>query len=73
VQWQQAELLRGLPALVCWGMRDIAFSHRDLARWTSLLDRAQVHRYERVGHFPPEEAGADLCATLAAFARTLER
>jgi pimeloyl-ACP methyl ester carboxylesterase len=59
--------------MICWGMRDIAFSHRDLERWTSLFDNAQVHRYEHVGHLPPEEVAADLSDALDAFAREVER
>lgn len=71
VQWQQAGLLRRMPAMVAWGMRDIAFTKRDLGRWSNLLERGEIHRYERVGHFPPEEAGEDLSATLDAFARAI--
>jgi haloalkane dehalogenase len=70
VLWQQAGALARFPALLCWGMRDIAFTERDLERWTSLFEQAEVHRYERVGHFPPEEVGDELCAVLDAFARS---
>ena len=68
VQWQQAQLLRAFPAMICWGMRDLAFSGADLSRWRSLFDAPQLHRYEGVGHFPPEEAPADVCRAMSAFA-----
>jgi len=71
VQWQQAPALRGIPALLCWGMSDLAFTARDLERWSALFDRVDVHRYERVGHFPPEEVGEELCPVLDAFAGTV--
>jgi haloalkane dehalogenase len=69
VLWQQASTLAGVPALLCWGMRDLAFTARDLERWVALFDHPEVHRYERVGHFPPEEIGEELCPVLDAFAR----
>lgn len=69
VLWQQASALAAVPAFVCWGMRDMAFTARDLERWVGLFDHAEIHRYERVGHFPPEEVGEELCPALDAFAR----
>jgi haloalkane dehalogenase len=71
VQWQQSRLLASKPALIAWGMQDVAFTARDLARWQSLLRDVRVHRYERVGHFPPEEAGEDLADSIDAFAREI--
>ncbi len=60
VQWQQSSLLRELPALILWGMRDVVFTRRDLDRWRGLFRAPEVHRLERVGHFVPEEA-SDIC------------
>jgi haloalkane dehalogenase len=73
VQWQQAAALRDVPALVCWGLRDPFFTARDLARWETLLRDREVHRYERVGHLPPEEIGEELCPMVNAFARSVLR
>ena len=67
VLWQQISVISGLPALIAWGMRDPVFTAADLARWRGVFDRCEVHRYETVGHFPPEEAGEELCTTIEAF------
>lgn len=42
--------------LIAWGMADTAFAPRLIARWQSLLPGAALERWEKVGHFPQEEA-----------------
>ena len=64
--WRQRERLRGLPALIVWGMKDPAFPPRFLARWKSLLPQATVMELP-VGHWPQEEAPDDVTAAIRRF------
>jgi haloalkane dehalogenase len=65
--WARRAALMGKPALVVWGLRDRAFTPRDLARWEEALLDAQVVRLPTVGHFVPEEAPEELGRALEAF------
>jgi haloalkane dehalogenase len=65
--WARRERLAGLPALVVWGLRDRAFTPRDLARFEAWLPGARVLRLPRAGHWVPEEAPAELGAALEEF------
>jgi haloalkane dehalogenase len=49
--WGRRERLRGIPALIVWGMRDPAFRPHQLARWKEALPHAQVLELP-VGHWP---------------------
>lgn len=49
--------LRGLPMLVCWGMRDFVFDGEFLAEWERRFPGAAVHRFEDAGHLLLEDAG----------------
>jgi haloalkane dehalogenase len=64
--WRQRERLRGLPALIVWGMKDPAFPPRFLARWKSLLPQATVMELP-VGHWPQEEAPDEVTAAIRRF------
>jgi haloalkane dehalogenase len=65
--WAQRERLAGLPALVLWGLKDPAFTRRDLERWTALLRHAQVHTWPSLGHYPHEERPQEVCERIARF------
>jgi pimeloyl-ACP methyl ester carboxylesterase len=54
--WARRDRIRDLPALLVWGMRDVAFREKELTRWTALFTRARVVRLAEVGHAPQEEA-----------------
>jgi hypothetical protein len=51
-------------------MRDPVFSHADLTRWCNLFAAPEVHRYESVGHFPPEEIPVDVRGAIETFAHS---
>jgi len=53
--WAQADRLKELPALIIWGMKDVAFKPDFLQRWTVLLPSARVVRLADSGHWPHEE------------------
>ncbi len=53
--WDRRELLRDLPALLLWGMRDPTFPPKQLARWQEALPRATVVTFPESGHFVQEE------------------
>jgi haloalkane dehalogenase len=55
------------PALIVWGLRDRAFTPRDLARWEEALPDGEVVRLTDVGHFVPEEAPERLGEAVEAF------
>lgn len=44
------------PALILWGLRDIAFRRQELERWQAALFAARVLTFEDCGHFLAEEA-----------------
>ena len=59
--WTDRHRLPDVPTLLCWGMADPAFgTEQCLRRWHSLFPSAHVHREPTVGHYVPEEMGADL-------------
>jgi haloalkane dehalogenase len=65
--WQRRDRLARLPALILWGMRDRAFSPALLARWRTALPHAQVVELGEAGHWPHEEAPAEVLDRLRAF------
>ncbi len=65
--WAQRARLAGKPALIVWGMRDIAFRERELNTWLAALPNAQVVRLSDVGHFVQEEAVDALGQAVRAF------
>ena len=68
--WQQAERLRQYPALVVWGMKDTAFKPHLLAKWQRLLPHAEIVSLASAGHWPHEEAPAEVVAALERFLHT---
>ncbi|MFO0908178.1 MAG: alpha/beta fold hydrolase [Isosphaeraceae bacterium] len=43
------------PTLIAWGLRDFVFDRVFLAEWERLLPRAEVHRFEKAGHYILED------------------
>jgi haloalkane dehalogenase len=56
--------LRETPALVAWGMADRFVGAPHLARWKRELPAARFLELDGVGHFPHDEAPADVLAAL---------
>lgn len=62
--WERREALAGIPAQLIWGMKDVAFGPKYLARWREALPQAQVLELPQAGHFAQEEAPAEALAAL---------
>lgn len=60
---------RGLPMLLCWGMRDFIFNSRFLAEWIKRFPEAEALRLEDAGHYLLEDAADEVIATIGAFLR----
>jgi haloalkane dehalogenase len=69
--WQRRARLAETPALVVWGMKDSAFRPHQLARWREALPGATVVELADAGHWPHEEAPAQVAAALRSFLSTL--
>ena len=65
--WEQRETIADKPALILWGMKDIAFREKELRTWEQLFANSQVHRLEGVGHFVQEEYGREAVPVIAEF------
>jgi haloalkane dehalogenase len=65
--WRERAQLTGRPVLIVWGMRDSAFGPNQLARWKEALPEAKVVQLEHAGHWPHEEAPAEVLTALRAF------
>lgn len=65
--WAKRDRLAQKPTLMLWGMRDIAFKEKELARWKDLFPRASVRTFPQVGHFVPDEAGPESAEEIHAF------
>lgn len=59
--WGSRQMIAGKPAMILWGMQDIAFRDIELAKWKHLFVDAEIHTFEQAGHFVSEEIGEDLC------------
>jgi cis-3-alkyl-4-acyloxetan-2-one decarboxylase len=44
-------LLRSVPMLILWGMKDFVFDHHFLDEWTRYFPGARVHRFAQAGHY----------------------
>ena len=65
--WRERSAFADKPALVLWGLRDIAFRRKELDRWQSELSRCELHEYPECGHFLAEEAPDEVLSKLRAF------
>lgn len=48
--------LKGLPMLICWGMKDFVFTRAYLDEWRRRFPNARVHAFEDAGHYVLEDA-----------------
>lgn len=65
--WSKREIIRNKPALLLWGMKDIAFREKELDRWKDLFPENEEFRFENVGHFVQEEKRGELCPIIEDF------
>ena len=64
--WQRRDRLQRLPTLIIWGVLDGALGPELLKRWRDALPAAEVVELP-VGHWPQEEAPAEVTAALRRF------
>jgi haloalkane dehalogenase len=65
--WSRRDKIKDKPALILWGMKDIAFREQELNKWSSLFTNCKVIRYGDTGHFVQEERGSELCPVIEDF------
>jgi haloalkane dehalogenase len=65
--WERREMIQDIPALILWGMKDIAFKEKDLLRLETVFKNVQTLRLANVGHFVQEEAGEDVIPMIRTF------
>lgn len=65
--WSERAAFVNHPALIFWGLKDIAFRKKELDRWKSELSDAESHELQGCGHFLAEEAPEKLVEALHAF------
>jgi len=65
--WAERERLQAIPALIVWGLGDRALPPSVLSRWRQALPHARVAQLAGVGHWPQEEAPADVAGLLDGF------
>ena len=65
--WNDRVAFTGKPALLLWGLKDIAFRRRELERWKSVLRNFELHEFEDCGHFLAEEAPERVVPVLRTF------
>lgn len=65
--WSERAAFVNYPALIFWGLKDIAFRKKELDRWKSVLSDAESHELQGCGHFLAEEAPEKLVEALHAF------
>ncbi len=54
--WDARAAFVDKPALLLWGLRDIAFRPQELLTWQAALRHCTVHEFPECGHFVAEEA-----------------
>jgi haloalkane dehalogenase len=65
--WSQREHIQAIPALILWGMKDIAFREKELETWMTVFTQSEVMKFKNVGHFVQEEKRDQLCPIIEAF------
>jgi haloalkane dehalogenase len=59
--------LAGVPTWIGWGMKDFVFDHHFLAEWVRRFPGAEVHRFDRAGHYVLEDEGEQIVPLVRAF------
>ena len=65
--WEDRAAFADKPALILWGLKDIAFREKELERWKSTLTDFKLHAFENCGHFLAEESPDRLVPLVRAF------
>jgi haloalkane dehalogenase len=65
--WRRRNRIAGRPALIVWGLEDVAFRRKELDRFRALFPAARTVELAGVGHFPHEERPDEVLGHLRAF------
>lgn len=65
--WDRRRNIQDKPALILWGMKDIAFRQKELERWKGLFPGAKVVCFPDAGHFLQEEEGEQIAGIMQKF------
>lgn len=65
--WDGRDRIKDKPAMLAWGMKDIAFREKELKRWMDLFPGAPVTRYEDAGHYVQDEKSLELAQSIDEF------
>lgn len=65
--WDDRAAFAGKPALVIWGLKDIAFRRKELETWQAELKNCVAHELPECGHFLAEEAPDTVAAHMRSF------
>ncbi len=65
--WQKRKAIENIPALLIWGLKDIAFRRNELNTFKSFLKEASVIELEDVGHYVQDEAGERVMSPILDF------
>ena len=65
--WSRRDRIASKPALIAWGMKDIAFREQELQRWITLFPDAPVTRFPGAGHYVQDEEGDAIAPLIANF------
>lgn len=55
------------PMLIAWGLRDFVFDRHFLAQWEQHFPQAEVHRFEKAGHYILEDEADAIIPRVRAF------
>ncbi|MBN2159655.1 MAG: alpha/beta fold hydrolase [Spirochaetes bacterium] len=61
------KLLRDVPKLLCWGMKDFIFDDKFLNEWVRHFPDAEVHQFDDAGHYVLEDAAEDVIPLVERF------
>ena len=69
VTWVQGrlDLLRSVPMLILWGMKDFVFDHHFLEEWVRRFPEARVHQFPQAGHYLFEDEADAISGLIPAF------
>ena len=72
VRWVDDNLhrLSHLPILICWGMHDFVFDADYLEEWRRRFPAAEVHRFDKAGHYLLEDEPRAVPAVIRRFLAT---
>ena len=65
--WRRREKIRDIPALILWGMNDLAFRQEELDRLQLIFSRKRTACFHDAGHFPHEERSERVVALVGEF------